>query len=586
MSPPQAFALILAGIALSATVSSLLRGRRAGWSRGRVAAVLLLQPLLALLFWLALWPPAGEGERPRLVVLTAGAEPEAPALAPDERLFALPDAPRPPGATPVPDLASLLRRHPQARGLRVLGQGLAAHDREAAQGWPLQFEAAPAPTGLVALDWPTRLPAGAPLPVAGRVAGIGQARLELRDPAGERVDSALAGEDGHFRLQAWTGLPGRVAYQLQLLDASGEVLTQATLPLQVLPGHPHRLWLRAGAPNAELKYLGRWALDAGLSLHAEFALGAGIRIGDRSRPVNAAELARTDLLILDERSWRELGPAGRAAVDDAVREGLGLLLRISGPLDAATRRELAERGFRLETDTGTGQVELPLALTPRARGEEVVPRLGRWPGRLSAPGGAVLLADARGRALAAWQARGRGRVGVWLLDDSYRWYLAGYPQAHGHLWARAVATLARPQPSARAVAPARGRVGERAALCGLGADAELEAPSGARMALMPDPATGPAACAAVWPREAGWHRLRDGGRELSWWVMPADALPGVQAQARRQTTLALAAQSPAERVGPAPSTPGPRWPWWAAWLALAALAWALERPRPRATRVG
>src|SRR5690606_16256727 len=129
--------------------------------------------LLALLFWLALWPPAREGEQPRLVVLTAGADAQAPMLAPDERLFALPDAPHPPGATPVPDLASLLRAHPGARGLRVLGQGLAAHDREAAQGWPLQFEPVAAPTGLVALDWPLQVPAGAPLLVEGRVAGLG-----------------------------------------------------------------------------------------------------------------------------------------------------------------------------------------------------------------------------------------------------------------------------------------------------------------------------------------------------------------------------------------------------------------------------
>lgn len=582
MSQPELFALILAALALWAMVASLLRGRRAGWSRGRIAAVLLLQPLLALLFWLALWPPAREGEQPRLVVLTAGADAQAPMLAPDERLFALPDAPHPPGATPVPDLASLLRAHPGARGLRVLGQGLAAHDREAAQGWPLQFEPAAAPTGLVALDWPLQVPAGAPLLVEGRVAGLGDARLELRDPAGERVDSTLAGEDGRFRLQAWTGLPGRITYELQLLDAADEPLARVPLPLQVQSGHAHRLWLRAGAPNAELKYLGRWALDAGLALHAEFALGAGIRVGDRTRPVTAAELAQTDLLILDERSWRELGPAGRAAVDEAVREGLGLLLRISGPLDAATRRDLAERGFRLEADAGPRQVDLPAALTPRSRGEDVVPRLSRWPGRLSAPGGAVLLADARGQPLAAWQARGRGRFGVWLLNDSYRWHLAGYPQAHGHLWARAVATLARPQAVAATPLPARGRVGERAVLCGLGGSAELQAPSGTRLPLLPDPATGTAACAAAWPREAGWHHIHDGERLIPWWVMPAGTLPGLQAQERRDATLALAAQAPMEREGSAPAVPGPRWPWWAAWLVLAALAWALERPRPRA----
>ena len=48
-----------------------------------------------------------------------------------------------------------------------------------------------------------------------------------------------------------------------------------------------------------------------------------------------------------------------------------------------------------------------------------------------------------------------------------------------------------------------------------------------------------------------------------------------------RATLALAARSDSGNAssGPAPSHPGPRWPWLLAWLGVAAALWWLERSR-------
>lgn len=577
MTLASALPWLLGTMALLAMWRAFVRGRAEAWPAWRRVAVLALQPVLALLLGLALLPPARPGTPVTLVLLTAGAS--APATqAPGEHVLALPEAGAPGGVDRVPDLASALRRHPAATRLRVLGEGLPARDHDAARALPLAFEPGEPPTGLVGLHWPTRVLAGARFEVRGRIAGTSPARLELRDPAGRRVALATPDDEGHFVLAGEAGDPGPMAFELRVLGDGDAVREQLALPLRATAGAPHRLWLIAGAPGPELRQLRRWAVDAGLELHSQMALGAGITIGDGARPVTAATLAETDLLVLDERAWRALGPRGRQTVVAAIAEGLGVLVRITGPLSAAERGALREQGLLLEAGDRSRAVVLPPALTPEAPADQVVPTLARWPDSLAAPGGGVLLADANGDTLGAWQAIGRGRLGVWLLSDSFRWAQAGYPQAHARLWADAVATLARPRVKAGLALPEYGQAGERAALCGLDEGAELIAPDGSRTPLLPDPATGDAACAAAWPTRDGWHRVRSGEHELDWPVLPADALPGLHAQARREATLRLAAFAPEAATDPTPpDVPGPRWPWFLAWLAATALAWTLER---------
>lgn len=596
MTAPNAMLALLGLVTLAGLWRAFVRGRAAGWPTWRRFAVVALQPLLAAALAWALWPPAVPAPRETLVVLTAGAS--APdALAEGERRVVMPEAvgppampdaasPRPaiaphPATTFAPDLATALRAHPAARSLRVLGEGLVPRDQAAARGLPLVFEPGPEPAGLVELEAPASALAGATLRLRGRLAGVAGARATLHDPTGARVAAASPGEDGRFTLQAAVGAPGALAFELHITGADDALLERVALPLQVSAGTPHRLWLIAGAPNPEWRALRRWAVDAGLDLHSDILVGAGIRLGDGARRLDAGTLADTDLLLLDERSWRSLGPRGRATVREAVRGGLGVLLRLTGPLSAAERAELRADGFVLEPGDLVRGVTLPADVTPAARGEDIVPTLSRWPGRLRAPAGAVLLASAEGEALAAWRGLGEGRFGLWLLSDTFRWSQAGYPQAHARLWADAVATLARPRAAPAFALPAFGRVDERASLCGLGDDAALVSPEGLAQALVIDPASGPAGCAAAWPRAPGLHVVRSGGHAQPWPVLAADALPAMAARERREATRALAAFAPSpDAAAEQPPVPGPRWPGWLAFLLVAALAWLLERRRP------
>jgi hypothetical protein len=559
-------ALIGALVLVAAAALACWRLRRQG------PLLLLLQPLLALALWLALWPLPDSRPSATLVVATAHTT-----AAEWQRYreagpgVALPEALALPGAQPVPDLATALRRLPQAGRLRVLGDGLTARDRAAVGSRGVDFDPASPRPALGDIQAPTRTVVGQPWHVSGAVAALPRARVELLDPAGRRVATTAVDAAGRFALVATPPATGRVDYVLQLRDAAGRERERLALALDSVEGRRPRVWLLSGGPDPEQKFLRRWADDAHLDARAGASLGAGVQLGD-AVPLTAAALADADLLVLDPRAWRGAGAGTRAQLRRAVAEGLGLLLRLQDAPSAGDRAVLREFSFELVAADAT-PVHLAGARPPFPHEEPVT--LLRAPLQATAADAVVLVADAGGAPLARWRALGRGRVAAWWVAESYRLVLAGQSGLHAQLWSRAVTTLAR----ADAVAPPRLRdppawAQQRAVVCELAAGARVRDPAGRPTPLLPD-ARG---CAAWWPAQAGWHRIESGGRVLDWPVLAETAWPGIRARADREATRALRTAAAASARDTA-SVPGSRWPGFIGWLLLAALTWWLERRR-------
>jgi hypothetical protein len=574
-------ACLLGAAVVLSSARLLLRWRR-GPARPRTwrAAFLLgAQLATAALLYLALFPPDAPAPAGGMTVLTADADRVSGVMA-HGRVVALPEAGGPamrwPGAERVPDLATALRRHPATRRLQVIGRGLPARDREAAKGLALRFDPAPLPSGLQELQLPEAVSAGRSFAVSGRAHALSGGGADLLDPAGRRVARAAFDDAGRFALHGSARDSGLADFALQLRDARGRVVERIALPLRVLPARRLRALALAGAPDAELKFLRRWALDAGIDLDVRIELGAGLQIGRAS--LDAAALDRLDLLIADERSWRGLGAGQRAAVLAAVERGLGLLLRVSAG-GGGERRTLRTLGFQADP-APRREVRLGAGFVRAGDAVDALPAIVRSPLQLAAGDGVVALADGRGTPLAVWRARGRGRIGVAGFDDSYRLVLAGRNDAHGEVWSRLAGVLARP---AAGTAPPTFRLappGERSSLCGLGTNPNTPrviAPDGSSRRLLPDPRTGAANCAGFWASAPGWHLLRDGARATPFFIRAAAEAPGLQASILREATLALA--TPVQDRRTQPSTPGPRWPWFLAWLILTAALWWLERSR-------
>jgi hypothetical protein len=310
------------------------------------------------------------------------------------------------------------------------------------------------------------------------------------------------------------------------------------------PCRPHRCacWC-ASAPGPELKYLRRWAADAGIRVQVQADTGAGVSVGDGAVALDAASLTRSDLLLLDERSLAALSAGQLAAVRQALRDGLGVLVRSAGAPSASARQRLRDLGLPVQGDGSSHALELPgdgdSAVLAARRGPLAAGTLptGYGEGRpqlaqcalpalealaLQAPGSNALLQDGTGKAVGGWRAAGKGRIGLLPITDSWRWVLAGRDDRHGELWSSVVATLARAQGSGDALWSPQplSWAGERQALCGVQAPLQVFNARGDSVPLIVDGATSALRCAGWWPREAGWQRLQHGDTRLALCVRP------------------------------------------------------------------
>lgn len=550
-------------------LAALIAGLRLGWrqwrapirSRGwRLALLLIAQPVLAALLYLTLAPPPMRVAEPDgLTIITRRGTPDGGVT------VALPEAARRSGEQ-APDLATALRRHPGVRRLRIRGEGLEARDRPATRGLALAFDPAPLPPGLVAVTLPGPTAPGGAFRVSGQVAGGGS--VALVDPAGIPVAAAPVEGDGHFTLNATARLPGVALFHLRTRSPGGATVSELDVPIRTVAEPGLRVTLIGGAPGPEVKFWRRWAGDAGLQPVVRVALGAGLGLGDPMPPLTATGLAKVDLLILDERSWDAMGGAERTAIVAAVRGGMGVLLRVTGPVPVGYGSAF---GLPLSEGAATASVRL---LDDQGRG---LPTLTRRVVRVGARDARTLLSDATGATLAEWRMLGRGRVGAWFVTDAAGLVSAGHGARYGALWAQMVATLARAGTSVAPRFDPLARRGERTAICGWEPGDTLLGPDGQAPRVLPDPAT--PGCAGYWPRTGGWHVLRRGDTAWPFHVHPT-LPPSLMAAERREATLGLVRDGrDAGQIPASARRAGASWPWLIGFLALATALWWFERAR-------
>lgn len=562
----------------------------------RLTLLLIAQPVAAVLLYFTLLPPTLPTEAGTMIVATAGVG--SLSAQPGDRIIALPEAPVLAGAERVPDLATALRRYPGTRRLHVIGAGLEARDREVAREQSLRFDPLPLPRGVVRLDVPEHITVGGRFRVGGKVEGVAQGSVELLDPAGRRIDSAILARNGEFAVNGIARAAGPATFLLRVRDTRRALMEALEVPLWARDETPPRMLLLAGAPNPEWKYLRRWATDAGLSLHTQISTGGGLQLGDTPLALNAADFARFDLVVLDERAWASLGDRQRAALGEAVRTGLGVLLRISGPVPDTTQKQLRALGLAV---SGGGDAA-PVSLTRNdvdgespptsndigvsdnsAEPDVAAPVLSRRTLRVASTDAVPLLRDAAGTAVAYWRAEGRGRIAVWPLTDSFRLPLSGRDDLYGALWSDAFAMLARAQPGPVPQIDHDARRQQRVRLCNIANNAQVIAPDGKAALLLPDPISGMPPCAAYWPRQSGWHQLRLGERSWPFYVRDNTEAFGLQRAELREATLNLVGEAAHDQTtsssAAAPERRGSPWPWFFAWLLISSALWWLERSR-------
>jgi hypothetical protein len=540
---------------------------------GRTAALLVLSMLSASLLYFTLFPPDRQAPAGQLTVLTANAKTTGNTV--DGPAIALPEAPAVSGVARAPDLATALRQHPGLQSLRLIGDGLPARDRESVYGLSLHFESADVPLGLVDFWQSPIITPGAMWSVRGRIHGAPDAGVRLIDPAGKVLAQSNVDADGHFTLSDEARGPGLYEYTLNIQDANGKPIEALSVPIAVREPIPMRILSLSGGPNAEVKTLRRWAVDAGAELESRIALGPGMAFQTGQVALSPANLRDSDWLILDERAWDGLSAAEKRTVRDAVSGGLGLLLRITGPLSTTATADFAKLGFRIRNDNLLQGIRLS-----EKTDKPQWPGLNRRPISVQAESAQTVVADSNNQPLALWRPVGQGRVGVVWLTDSYRLSLAGFPEEYARIWSALAKAVARAQTLDIPMPPdGLSHPDQRAVFCQLENAAQIIAPDGSKTALVIESMPGRGNCAGFWPTSSGWHYLENGAKQLPFFVHPAGQGRALDRQSMQQATRQLSALATTATVSKQIAVAGRHWPYFLAWLALTGLMWLLERSR-------
>jgi hypothetical protein len=424
---------------------------------------------------------------------------------------------------------------------------------------------------VVTLDFPRQLALGRPfeltlrrsLPLAGW-------RLQLLDENGKLLAQATAATPGTKATLRWLPpVAETLVLQARVLGADGRVLEHGPVPLQVQAGTPLQVQGRFGAASFDVLALNQLLVGSDALVDWQVTLGKTVTRNETAR----SEMAAPDLLVIDAAHFeRATGPA-RAALLSQVAQGLPLLVLAANASDAALwARELqlplvATAGEVTRSPGPDATLVLPLAAWAPAAG--VNPNLGPWTAN-----------DAAAPWLwqRPWQA---GRISWLGVSDWHRAAISA-PQALGAWWQTVIdQTGVRRAPALVWDFPdAMPLVGERSRVCarGEGAQMGVEVPGLAQgLHLQRRADSADTACAALWPRQAGWQPVRaqrpagrggPGGGDAAagaipapaaFYVYAADDWPQWQRALRREATAryALRAVPALEPV----ATPLPAWPW-------------------------
>lgn len=552
------------------------------------------------------WTPPADGRR-EAVLLTAGA---AVTGAGGGRL-ALPEAASPSAdARIVPDAAFLRREFPALAAVRIEGLGVETGDAESLHGLAIAHQppASAAGPAIAALHVPRELVLGERLEVQGRVRGLAPGQtisLALEGPDGttRSTEVAAAGEGGAaFVLDGGTPVAAGTHEWRLRLGAGGETVA---VGVAVVPPELPRVLFWESAPSFDSGRLRRWLADAGARVAARTQVSvdrvrtATVGVEGGAERLDAALLEGFDVVIADVPALAALAPAERAALQVAVRDGgLGLLLTAEGfapqaddffapwtLAQAGSGEEIGEeRRARLRLPGGSELAE-PVAVADAA----IAP----------AGGTRSLVRDPLDRTLAAMQPRGRGRIALTLVYDSWRWLQGGQAGAFAAYWSQLLSAVARPQAGTgswrlRDAAAEPVFVDQPVHLVWTGpadqapSEVRIESRTATESVTLALRGEAGERAGTFWPRQSGWHRVTavDGGRAFDFFVQPPETLPGVRLARREQATVRLMVDSPAAGTEDAareraPFGSGPPWPeiLFALLLAASAGLWLESRVR-------
>ncbi|MEJ7558877.1 MAG: hypothetical protein WKF66_11265 [Pedobacter sp.] len=335
----------------------------------------------------------------------------------------------------IPDLSYLLKGRPEIKSINVFGYGLKTSDLEQTSRYDFHYYPTK-PKGLISVHWNTRIIYTKKLVLQGTYVNSSsrEVRLILRG-FGTNLDSVRipVGKTFKFSLSGIPKQSGKAIFELQAFSQE-QLLTREMVPIEVVESKPLNILLLSSNPDFEYKFLKNWLFDEGHSvmLRSRISRNAlsfdflNVKPLDLNR-ITGPMLNKVDVLIGDETEFLLMNSQESRLIEQAVSEGMGLLVRISEGVQPKGAN-LTTQFLRYEVPGMSDKDEQKLFLK-------------------SSSASLQIRKDELGRVLTERTLHGRGNVAGSVLLNTYTWLLAGKAAMYNAYWSGVVGDLARIKPN-------------------------------------------------------------------------------------------------------------------------------------------
>jgi hypothetical protein len=224
-----------------------------------------------------------------------------------------------------------------------------------------------------------------------------------------------------------------------------DTLAKEPVPVQVGDQAPMKVLILASFPDFEYKFLKNWLYENQYPLAFRSQISKNKYASDflnmdgfNLSQINSTSLKKFDILIIDEEELTAISPIERTSIDLAVKNGMGLLIRVTNVKASST---LSGRFSRFESPALKGK---PLNLMLEEDHFKFNPLPLEQALFLKAnQSDKPLIVDASGKTVVNSSISGYGKVLISTLSSTYNWLLSGQKTDYTTYWSNLLANVAR-----------------------------------------------------------------------------------------------------------------------------------------------
>lgn len=311
----------------------------------------------------------------------------------------------------------------------ILGDGLPLSQLDLLTNKNITYLPSAGTMGIQALQIPDQLTVNEKNFIQGTLHSSTPAHLRLVGPGGMEDSLAITEENSSFSLAFKPLSTGKFLYTLEW--STKDQLLQEKIPLEVLPARKLNTLFLQAAPGIEVRMLKSYLAEAGYGISARYQLS---KEKYRYEYVNSTTtltalttdlLKKFDLVILENATLSTLSQREQRSLEQAVKEGLGLLVLLNSLPD---KQDILYRFINVQKRT-TQEDTLSLVLVDQKKFKlKMGPVIAAEQPYLAShlQKGTTILA---GHVLL-----GFGKVGFQTLDETYRLSLEGEKEAYAACW--------------------------------------------------------------------------------------------------------------------------------------------------------